>query len=513
MALRRGTAIRRALRSATRIRSKLFLLHTAFSCVLAIVLLIVLRYPIKQLVSQAERRECVLAVNLYLESPQKAVDADVEGLVFIEGTEAEERVGLTRFTLGALESGDVTTGETNDGSPFAAAWDAQRETPVVAVGASPLAKAAVHRLYVALTLSILGVYGVIAVFLELFVLPSHVYLPIDRLRRADEAIRDGKREQELIPEHDIPSDELGDIMRSRNRSILELRDQEHRLAGLLNRVEQSAAELKKKNYLLETARRNLADQDRLASLGMMSVGIAHELNTPLAVLKGSTEQLAEGVDPCDEQPRDRIALMRRVIGRLERLSDSLLDFARARPHSTDTVEMRAVVQEAWTLVSLDREASGIDLRNKIDPSIVATGDADRFTQVFVNLLRNAVDAIGGVGGTSGGGWIVVRAEHEQRDGGFWVSVTVTDSGPGIDPGTLARVFEPFATTRLDARGSGLGLAVSEGIVREHGGMLFARNSSAPDEGAVFELVVPIGECASVGKEGSRLIATGDVRAT
>ena len=176
-----------------------------------------------------------------------------------------------------------------------------------------------------------GLYGAIALFLELFVLPSQVYLPIDRLRRADEAVRAGRRNEELIAENDIPSDELGDIMRSRNSSILELRDQEHRLEDLLCQVEGAATELKKKNDLLEAAQRNLADQDRLVSLGIMSAGIAHEMNTPLAVLKGSAEQLAESADIKDRSLQNKVAMMRRVIARLERLSESLLDFARARP--------------------------------------------------------------------------------------------------------------------------------------------------------------------------------------
>src|SRR5690606_36800746 len=95
----------------------------------------------------------------------------------------------------------------------------------------------------------------------------------------------------------MPSVELGEIMRSRNESIVRLRRQEAMLNDALERLETVAVELKRKNHLLETARRNLADQDRLASLGMMSAGIAHELNTPLAVLKGQVEGIAADPEP------------------------------------------------------------------------------------------------------------------------------------------------------------------------------------------------------------------------
>src|SRR6185436_11426017 len=152
------------------------------------------------------------------------------------------------------------------------------------------------------------------------------------------------KEQEIISDSLIPADELGEIMRSRNRTVTALRAHEAALAEALAELERVATDLKRKNHLLEAARRNLADADRLASLGMMSAGIAHELNTPLAVVKGLADKLNHSaekrLDPAEA------ALMVRVVGRLERLGDSLLDFARARPPQTSPVELRAIVDEA-----------------------------------------------------------------------------------------------------------------------------------------------------------------------
>ena len=319
----------------------------------------------------------------------------------------------------------------------------------------------------------------IALVMEVFVLPGQIYDPIETLRRADDAVQHGRRAEEIIPSSRIPRDELGEIMRSRNQSIAKLRQQEAALGEALGQLESVAGELKRKNHLLETARRNLADQDRLASLGMMSAGIAHELNTPLAVLKGCVEELSPARPPANE----RLALMLRVLGRLERLSESLLDFARVRPPSTAPVRVRDVVEEAWSLVSLDRNASAVEFVDAVPAGLVLPGDADRLTQVFVNLLRNAVDAMDGMG------TVRVEAAPSERDGRSWTSITVADSGPGIDPSVLPRLFEPFVSTRLDASGTGLGLAVAEGIVREHSGVLLARNN--PAGGAVFELMLPM----------------------
>src|SRR5690606_34845771 len=164
-------------------------------------------------------------------------------------------------------------------------------TLLIATARIDSARREVLQLYGLLVVSLLAVYGLIAVALELFVLPQHVYGPIRRLLEADRAVQEGRREKELIDERDIPADELGEIMRSRNHSIRSIRQHERDLAEALNKLETVATDLRRKNHLIENARRNLAESDRLASLGMMSAGIAHELNTPLTVLKGLVEKL------------------------------------------------------------------------------------------------------------------------------------------------------------------------------------------------------------------------------
>src|SRR5205814_10689547 len=128
------------------------------------------------------------------------------------------------------------------------------------------------------------------------------------------------------------------------------------------RLEQVANDLKRKNHLLETARRNLADADRLASLGMMSAGIAHELNTPLTVLKGLVEKLNSHPRELD---KTQAALMLRVVPRLERLGDSLLDFARARQPSIRRVPLAPLVQETMLLVGLDRDAGSVAITSTV----------------------------------------------------------------------------------------------------------------------------------------------------
>lgn len=485
-----------------RVRKKLMFLHTGFSLGLAAILLIALRPAISEVVDQAEMNEASLILRQALDaSAARAGGHEPPGEEWLARispharlvTGSERDLGLTPAAVSLARSAPlrVIPAYVHEREACAVAFvDSGGEGRFwVATTRIPAARKAVVQLYALVTAALLAVYALVAAALELFVLPQNVYLPIRRMLDADIAVQQGRKDQELIPEAVIPADELGEIMRSRNESILALRRHEKALAEALAELERVATDLARKNHLLEAARRNLADADRLASLGMMSAGIAHELNTPLAVLTGLVEQLSAdpraGVDPA------QAALMLRVVRRLERLSDSLLDFARARPPRSAPVVMRQLVDEAATLVRIDREVQDVALVNEVPEDLTVECDGDRIVQVFVNLIRNGIDAVrSGPERVNGPGRVVVAAETSVKDGRDWVSLTVADNGPGIDPDVLPRLFEPFASTRLDSHGTGLGLAVADGIIREHGGLILARNVS-DGHGAVFEVILPM----------------------
>lgn len=496
-----------------RIRKKLIVLHTLFSLVLAAILGLALQPAVQQVVERAEEHEATVALALLLaagigDSPDRARE-----LIDIIGPDIIVRWG-TAEQLGMPAEVEITARSSTRPVAFIdAAGRPAAASPTSGTGfisasvRQDSSRAAVIRLYILMTVALLAVYALVAAALEVFVLPRHVYEPIRAILAADHAVAEGIRETELVPEESMPADELGEIMRSRNRSISALRRHEADLAAAILRIEEVATDLKRKNHLLETARQNLADADRLASLGMMSAGLAHELNTPLAVIKGLAEKLnadAAAGDSRRSLSAVESALLLRVVGRLERLSESLLDFARARPPDSRDTPLRPLVDDACTLVRLDRDAAAAVIANEVPTDLSAWCDGDRMVQVFVNLLRNAVDAAsapGRKGRSASPPRITVAAETSIRDGRRWVSITVADDGPGIDPEVLPRLFQPFATTRLDARGTGLGLATSEGIVREHGGVLLARNRLNADgriAGALFEIVLPAESAAAGG---------------
>jgi len=309
---------------------------------------------------------------------------------------------------------------------------------------------------------VLGIIYLLAVVvLESAIMPWYVYRPLRRMLAADAATQAGDREGELIPEPEIMGDEIGQIMRSRNDTVEALRKREDELATALRRIE---------------------EQDRLVSLGLLSASVAHELNTPLAVLAGSIEKLIE-TNP-DSHTQERLARMQRVTHRLRRISESLVDFSRVRKTQMEPTPLRPLIEEAWTLVAIDEKSSHVEFLNHATAEHRVIGNPDRLLQVFVNLLRNALNAIG----SDSTGRIEVRTRREQRDGRASIVLTVEDNGQGIPAYVLPDIFDAFVTTRLDAHGTGLGLTVAEGIITQHGGTIAASNR--PQGGACLEVCLP-----------------------
>lgn len=323
------------------------------------------------------------------------------------------------------------------------------------LGVAPL----VGRAWVNLFLVLGCIYLLAVLVLEIAIMPLYVYRPLQLMLDADDATRRGDREHELIPEELIPGDEIGQIMRSRNASIQELRRREDELGEALQRLEA---------------------QDRLVSLGLLSASVAHELNTPISVLLGSIDKLTETSK--DKTVLERLERMRRVTQRLGKISEGLVGFSKVRKESTEPVPLRALIDEAWSLVAIDERAAAVRFENHTGETEAVMGNPDRLVQVFVNLLRNALNAV------EREGRIEVRSRRFVRNAQSCVAITVLDNGPGIPPEVLPEIFDAFVSSRLDARGTGLGLTVAEGIVNQHGGTITASNR--PSGGACLEVTLP-----------------------
>ncbi len=351
-----------------------------------------------------------------------------------------------------------------------------RETASTGSGSAAIYTRLVKQARLNLLLVVGGAYAAAVLALELVIMPLYVYGPLRLMLDADRASREGDRDEELVDDRVIPGDEIGQIMRSRNATVRELRKREEDLESALAQLKESAADLQRKNELLES-------QDRLVSLGLLSASVAHELNTPLTVLQGSIEKLAETTH--DPHTQERLARMLRVTQRLRKISEGLLGFSRVRKDHMERVSLRPLVEEAWSLVAIDERAAQANFVNSVANDDTVLANSDRILQVFVNLLRNALHAI------PPNGHVEVRSRRTVRNGRVHVAVTVEDDGPGIPPEVLPEIFEAFVSTRLDARGTGLGLTVAEGIVHQHSGTISATNR--PGGGACLEVSLPVGQ--------------------
>jgi two-component system NtrC family sensor kinase len=225
-------------------------------------------------------------------------------------------------------------------------------------------------------------------------------------------------------------------------------------------------------------REALLEAGRLASLGELVRGLAHEVNNPLFGLLGLVEILLADLEPGSPE-HDRLLLVRQSGLEIKEITHALLRFARAEVDDVGTVSLHRISEEAVELVRCTSADRNFELREEYcrEPLHIY-GSSARLSQVFLSLLANAQQAL------PAGGTATVRLERD----GAWAVASVTDTGTGIDPSVRKRLFEPFATTKA---GTGLGLATSLEIARAHGGDLGV--VSTVGTGATFVLNLPLAE--------------------
>ena len=230
----------------------------------------------------------------------------------------------------------------------------------------------------------------------------------------------------------------------------------------------------------------LQRSDRLAALGILAAGMAHEVRNPLVGVRAAA-QLMEREPGFPSSLREFTGIIIREVDRLNRLVDGLLAFAGRRPLRLLPCNVNQIVEEALRLESAGLQGGGVGVLRKYDPEVPAVaGDPDRLLQVFLNLIRNGTEAMAG-----GGGELAVRTRFErlapQCGGRAAAVVEIADRGAGIPPEIQGKLFNPFFTTKH--RGTGLGLPISQRIVEEHGGAIEVQSQMG--QGTVFRVLLPI----------------------
>jgi two-component system NtrC family sensor kinase len=224
----------------------------------------------------------------------------------------------------------------------------------------------------------------------------------------------------------------------------------------------------------------LIQADKLSSIGLLAAGVAHEVNTPLAVISTYAQMLTKQISGDDPKSRllDKIA---RQTFRASEIVNSLLNFSRTNRAEFEDLDLNRVIRETLTLV--EHQLQKVMVRVEFSPEAdlpPIRGNSGKMQQVFLNLFLNARDAM-----EEGGGVMRIATTNDGR----FASVVIADNGKGIPAEELPRIYDPFFTTKSARKGTGLGLAVTYGIVREHNGSIQA--SSTPGTGTRFQLDFPL----------------------
>jgi len=233
---------------------------------------------------------------------------------------------------------------------------------------------------------------------------------------------------------------------------------------------------------LQRQREALYQTEKLAALGTLSAGIAHEMNNPLGIITSRIEVMLLDAEEqqLPAQVLDDLQVLHRATQRVARIATNLRSFARQVPREHMRIDLNAVVEETLLLMQKPLEVEGIRLTMELDPAIgPILGDASTLQQVLLNLVTNAREAMAGRGGE-------IRIETGTAERPGWVRVLIRDTGPGISAEDLSKVFDPFYTTKRT--GTGLGLSVSYGIIQDHHGTVDVQSS--PGQGTTFVLAFP-----------------------
>ena len=308
---------------------------------------------------------------------------------------------------------------------------------------------------------------------------KHLSRPIRELQTLVHRFSTGERGLSIKPS---TRDEIGDLAREFNAMTGTLMQREEAIQELNRslglKVQERTAELESKNLQLVQTLQELVKAEKLAAVGELAAGVAHEINNPMAIIRGNAEILLMEL-PEDHPSREEAEIIAREVGRVKEIVRNLLSFARQQRKSVQRVAVDRVLEEILRQLGHQVPLQGIVLRRELCVGgREIEGDKNQLRQVFINLMVNAVQAM------DGGGTLTVRSSSNPGGGGC--QVEIGDTGQGIAPGQLKDIFTPFFTTKPS--GTGLGLSVSYGIVENHGGSIAV--TSTPGVGSLFVVTLP-----------------------
>jgi len=328
--------------------------------------------------------------------------------------------------------------------------------------------------------------GVLIVFIPVFLrLAGGIFSPLERMTKTMRRVETGdltarnnlNRTGGEIAEVSHHLDHLLDQVQERDKQLRDWAD------DLNVRVEERTAQLQEANQKLETTYKQLVMSEKLASIGEITAGVAHEINNPVAVIQGNVDVVRLTLGEQAGPVKTELDLIDRQIMRIGGIVGKLLQFARPSDYGKfeEYVNLRDVTQDSLGLVDHVYASKDIDVKLEFSDVPDVKIDPSELQQVIINLIINAVQAMDGTG------TLTIQSHLLERDGKNGVCLAFHDSGPGISEDTINTIFDPFFTTKR-AKGTGLGLSISQTIIQTAGGIITADNH--PEGGALMSIWLP-----------------------
>ena len=330
--------------------------------------------------------------------------------------------------------------------------------------------------------------AVVALSAPLFLrLARNIFAPLERMTRTMARVEAGDLEARIGP---VPArDEIGAVAAHLDTLLDQVQERDRALRAwneeLNARVEDRTAELREANAKLESTYQQLVMSEKLASIGEITAGVAHEINNPTAVIQGNLDVIRESLGDRTKPLEHEFGLIDQQVGRISALVGKLLQFARPTEFGSlkEDVDMGQVLRDCLVLVDHVLSKAEIEVRITQAPDTpLVTINPGELQQVLINLVTNAAQAM------APGGHLMIETRPMTREGHEGAALIVADTGPGIAADKLVSVFDPFFTTR-HGEGTGLGLSVSQTLIRQAGGIITARNREGG--GAEFTVWLPV----------------------
>ena len=325
------------------------------------------------------------------------------------------------------------------------------------------------------TFLILTLMMIIAVTLLSYYIAGRITKPLQNIVSVTRLVANGDLSQEV----NVHSrDEIGYLAASFNQMVGRLKDARKELEDWGKMLEQK---VEKRTKELREARDQILRSERLAALGRLAAGVAHEMNNPLSGILLFTQSLLKRTTS-DPSAQDDLKVIEQEIIRCSHIVRSLLDFARETKPKKVPTQVNQVIENTLSLVENQADFHNIRMVKELDLSIPKIlFDGNQMQQVLMNIIINAADAM------PGGGTITVKSSLSKED--TFIEVRIADTGCGIPKELIDRIYDPFFTTKESRKGTGLGLAVSYGIIKKHQGFILVESEEG--KGTTFTIRLPV----------------------